>query len=131
MMKYRGPKDEYKIIEKAYIRKLIAGFIISLIGLAADRLTFAFQGASVVFVDEQGRETARNLTNDAPTLLVALGPLIIGIVISFVAINKYRSDFSEIKDKVFRPEKNFVALGLGLIALELLIGVLGIFVFPK
>ena len=131
MMKYRGPKDEYKIIERAYIRKLIAGFIISLIGLAANRLAFAFQGVSVVFEDEQGRATSRNLSNDAPTLLVALGPLTIGIVISLVAISRYRSDFGEIKDKVSRPEKNFVAMGFGLMALELVIGVLGIFVFPK
>lgn len=131
MMKYRGPKDEYKIIERAYVRKLIAGFAISLIGLAADRLAFAFQGASVVYVDEEGRANSRNFTNDAPTLLVALGPLIIGMVISLVAITKYRNDFSEIKDKFSRPEKNFVAMGLGLMALQLVIGVLGIFVFPK
>lgn len=131
MMKYRGPKDEYKIIERAYIRKLVAGFIISLIGLAADRLAFAFQGASVVYVDQEGRANLRNFTNDSPTLLVALGPLAIGMAIGLLAINKYRSDFSEIKNKVSRPEKNFVATGLGLMVLELVIGVLGIFAFPK
>jgi H+/Cl- antiporter ClcA len=131
MMKYRGPKDEYKIIERAYIRRLVAGFIISLIGLAAGRLAFAFQGASVVYVDQEGRANLRNFTNDSPTLLVALGPLAIGMVISLLAIKKYRSDFSEIKNKVTRPEKNFVATGIGLMALELVVGVLGIFAFPK
>ena len=117
MMKYRGPKDEYRLVERSYFRKIAIGLALIIIGMAIDRFAASLGTATVTTVDVEGVENIMKLTPGNSNILVALAPIMVGVVLNLYAVKKYKTDCSELRKNFQRPEGKFVVIGLGLTAI--------------
>ena len=116
-MKYRGPKDEYRLVERSYFRKIAIGLAFIIIGMAIDRFAASLGTATVTTVDVEGVENIMKLTPGNSNILVALAPIMVGVVLNLYAVKKYKTDCSELRENFQRPERKFVAIGLGVTAI--------------
>ena|SRR3972149_3621194 len=112
MMKYRGPTDQHRWVEKKYIVRLFAGLFVMSIGIVVSRLGFAVRGSDVQYIGIPEDGGSVDLT-------VALMAMFAGLLLNLYGIYKYRSEYSEIREKEPRPEGLFIAAGL-LITLAIL-----------
>ena len=117
MMKYRGPKDEYRLVERSYFRKIAIGLALIITGMAIDRFAASLGTATVTTVDVEGVENIMKLTPGNSNILVALAPIMVGVVLNLYAVKKYKTDCSELRKNFQRPEGKFVVIGLGLTAI--------------
>ncbi len=124
MMKYRGPKDEYRLVERSYFRKIAIGLVLIVIGIAIDRFAASLGTATVTTVDVEGVENVMKLTPGNYNAVVAIVPILIGVVLNLYSVKKYKVDYSEMKEKFQRPEGKFVGMGLGLTAIATVVGLL-------
>ena len=124
MMKYRGPKDEYRLVERSYFRKIAIGLVLIAIGIAIDRFAASLGTATVTTVDVEGVENVMKLTPGNYNAVVSIVPVLIGVVLNLYAIKKYKTDYGEIREKFQRPVGKIVAMGLGLTAIATVVGLL-------
>jgi uncharacterized membrane protein YidH (DUF202 family) len=124
MMKYRGPKDEYRLVERSYFRKIAIGLVLIVIGIVIDVFAASLGTATVTTVDVEGVENVMKLTPGNSNVLVSIAPILIGVVLNVYAVKKYRTDYSEMKEKFQRPEGKFVGIGLGLTAIVTVVGLI-------
>ncbi len=124
MMKYRGPKDEYRLVERSYFRKIAIGLVLIAIGIAIDRFAASLGTATVTTVDVEGVENVMKLTPGNYNAVVSIVPILIGVVLNLYAIKKYKTDYGEMREKFQRPAGKIVAIGLGLTAIATVVGLL-------
>src|SRR3989337_2949695 len=98
MMKYRGPKDEYRLVERSYFRKIAIGLVLIAIGIAIDRFAASLGTATVTTVDVEGVENVMKLTPGNYNAVVSIVPILIGVVLNLYAIKKYKTDYGEIRE---------------------------------
>ena len=127
MMKYRGPTDQHRTVERRYFLRLIVGLAIISIGVLAT--IFSATASQVqVFIPNAGDPGAEPVAVQAPIRPnAALGAvtIIVGSMVNLISIRKYKSDYAEIKEKEQRPEKMLVLVGL---VLTLAVAFVGIYV---
>ncbi len=128
MEKYRGPKDQYRRIERRYITGLLVGIVIIGVGVMANVFNVALSESTV---QVPGADPAEGPdTIEAPidaNASIGIIALVVGGVINFYSINKYRGDYAEIADKEPRPAGMLV--GIGLLITLLALGASGYFIF--
>jgi len=127
MEKYRGPKDQYRRIERRYITGLLVGIVIIGVGVMANVFNVALSESTVQvpnLADPGGVPDIIEAPFDANVGIIAL---VVGGVINFYSINKYRGDYAEIADKEPRPAGMLV--GIGLLITLLALGASGYFIF--
>ncbi len=128
MEKYRGPKDQYRRIERRYITGLLVGIVIIGVGLIANVFNVALSESTIQVpgIDPGAGPDTIEAPFDA-NASVGIIALVVGGVINFYSINKYRGDYTEIADKEPRPAGMLV--GIGLLITLLALGVSGYFIF--
>ena len=128
MEKYRGPKDQYRRIERRYITGLLVGIVIIGVGVIANVFNIALSESTIQVpgIDPGAGPDTIEAPFDA-NASVGIIALIVGGVINFYSINKYRGDYAEIADKEPRPAGMLV--GIGLLITLLALGVSGYFIF--
>jgi uncharacterized membrane protein YidH (DUF202 family) len=124
MMKYRGPTDQHRWVERRYIVRLFAGLFVTSIGIAVSRLGFAVKGSDVQYIGipEDGGSVDRT---------VALIAMFAGLLLNIYGIYKYRSEYGEIREKEPRPEGLFTVAGLLITLAVLGAGLFMIFNVPR
>ncbi|MEE8187396.1 MAG: hypothetical protein V3T99_07030 [Nitrososphaerales archaeon] len=128
MEKYRGPKDQYRRIERRYITGLLVGIVIIGVGLIANVFNVALSESTIQVpgIDPGAGPDTIEAPFDA-NASVGIIALVVGGVINFYSINKYRGDYAEIADKEPRPAGMLV--GIGLLITLLALGASGYFIF--
>ncbi len=128
MEKYRGPKDQYRRIERRYITGLLVGIVIIGVGVIANVFNIALSESTIQVpgIDPGAGPDTIEAPFDA-NASVGIIALVVGGVINFYSINKYRGDYAEIADKEPRPAGMLV--GIGLLITLLALGVSGYFIF--
>ena len=128
MEKYRGPKDQYRRIERRYITGLLVGIVIIGVGVIANVFNVALSESTIQVpgIDPGAGPDTIEAPFDA-NASVGIIALVVGGVINFYSINKYRGDYAEIADKEPRPAGMLV--GIGLLITLLALGVGGYFIF--
>jgi hypothetical protein len=128
MEKYRGPKDQYRRIERRYITGLLVGIVIIGVGVMANVFNVALSESTIQVpgVDPGAGPDTIEAPFDA-NASVGIIALVVGGVINFYSINKYRGDYAEIADKEPRPAGMLV--GIGLLITLLALGASGYFIF--
>jgi hypothetical protein len=128
MEKYRGPKDQYRRIERRYITGLVVGLVIISMGVFANVFNVALSESTIQVpgVDPGAGPDTIQAPFDA-NASVGVIALVAGGVVNFYSINKYRGDYSEIADKEPRPAGKLVGIGLAVTLLAL--GGVGYFLF--
>ncbi|MEE8114396.1 MAG: hypothetical protein V3T23_08565 [Nitrososphaerales archaeon] len=128
MEKYRGPKDQYRRIERRYITGLLVGIVIIGVGVIANVFNVALSESTIQVpgIDPGAGPDTIEAPFDA-NASVGIIALIVGGVINFYSINKYRGDYAEIADKEPRPAGMLV--GIGLLITLLALGASGYFIF--
>jgi len=128
MEKYRGPKDQYRRIERRYITGLLVGIVIIGVGLIANVFNVALSESTIQVpgIDPGAGPDTIEAPFDA-NASVGIIALVVGGVINFYSINKYRGDYAEIADKEPRPAG--VLVGIGLLITLLALGASGYFIF--
>ena len=128
MEKYRGPKDQYRRIERRYITGLLVGIVIIGVGVIANVFNVALSESTIQVpgVDPGAGPDTIEAPFDA-NASVGIIALVVGGVINFYSINKYRGDYAEIADKEPRPAGMLV--GIGLLITLLALGASGYFIF--
>lgn len=114
MMKYRGPTDQHKIVERRYLFRLVVGLAIIAVGVGATMFGAAASQATVL-VPDPGDPGAGPVAVQAPGgVNTGLGflTIIVGSGVNLFSIRKYKADYAEIKEKELRPEGIFVLVGL-------------------
>ncbi|MBM3898010.1 MAG: hypothetical protein FJ358_05760 [Thaumarchaeota archaeon] len=114
MMKYRGPTDQYRVVERRYILRLVVGLAIIAVGVVAT--IFSATASQVqVFIPNQADPGAEPVPVQAPVRAntgLGMVTVIVGSVVNLISIRKYRSDYAEIKEKEPRPAGKFALVGL-------------------
>ena len=130
MMKYRGPKDQHTIIERKYIIRIIVGLAIVAIGVGITAYTAAASTATVLAPNPDDPGAGMVEVKVPVTRNPALGIVIVlaGTIVNFYAISRYRSEYSEIREKEPRPEGRFSGLGVLAALMALALGVYAILV---
>ena len=124
MMKYRGPADQHRWVERKYIVRLFAGLFVMSIGIVVSRLGLAVKGSDVQYIGRPEDGGSLDLT---AALIAMLG----GFLLNIYGIYKYRSEYSEIREKEPRPAGLFITAGL-LITLSVLgAGLFMAFTIPR
>ncbi len=128
MEKYRGPKDQYRRIERRYITGLLVGIVIIGVGVIANVFNIALSESTIQVpgIDPGAGPDTIEAPFDA-NASVGIIALVVGGVINFYSINKYRGDYAEIADKEPRPAGMLV--GIGLLITLLALGASGYFIF--
>ncbi len=128
MEKYRGPKDQYRRIERRYITGLLVGIVIIGVGLIANVFNVALSESTIQVpgIDPGAGPDTIEAPFDA-NASVGIIALVVGGVINFYSINKYRGDYAEIADKEPRPAG--MLMGIGLLITLLALGASGYFIF--
>ncbi|MCZ6648800.1 MAG: hypothetical protein ACE1ZC_03535 [Nitrososphaerales archaeon] len=128
MEKYRGPKDQYRRIERRYITGLLVGIVIIGVGVIANVFNVALSESTIQVpgIDPGAGPDTIEAPFDA-NASVGIIALVVGGVINFYSINKYRGDYAEIADKEPRPAGMLV--GIGLLITLLALGASGYFIF--
>ena len=130
MMKYRGPKDQHTIIERKYIFRLVVGLAIIVAGVAITGYTAAASQATVSAPNPDdpgaGPIEVKAPVSRNPTIGIVI--LVVGAIANFYAISKYRSEYSEIRDKEPRPVGMFSGFGVLVTLIALALGVYAILV---
>ena len=130
MEKYRGPKDQYRRIERRYITGLLVGIVIIGVGVIANVFNVALSESTIQIPGPDFDPGGEPETIEAPfdaNASVGIIALVVGGVINFYSINKYRGDYAEIADKEPRPAGMLV--GIGLLITLLALGASGYFIF--
>ena len=120
MEKYRGPKDQYRRIERRYITGLIVGIVIISMGIIANVFNVALSESTIQVpgIDTGAGPDTIQSPFDA-NASVGIIALVVGGVVNFYSINKYRGDYAEIADKEPRPAGKLVGIGLVITLLAL------------
>ena len=130
MMKYRGPKDQHTIIERKYIFRLVVGLAIIVAGVSITAYTAAASQATVLAPNPDdpgaGPIEVKAPVSRNPTIGIVI--LVVGTIANFYAISKYRSEYSEIRDKEPRPVGMFSGFGVLVTLIALALGVYAILV---
>ena len=129
MMKYRGPTDQHRIVERRYFLRLAVGLAIIAVGVMA--AVFSATASQVkVFVPNQGDPGAEPVAVANPVKANAplgLVTVIVGSLVNLFSIKKYRSDYADIKEKESRPVGMFTLVGLLLTVGVACVGVYAIY----
>lgn len=113
MQKYPGPKDQHKIIERRYIVRIVVGLSIMATGLVATIFGMLSSEATILAPPiGAGEEAVEIRTIDRPDPLFGIIFVVAGTAVNLYSISRYRSEYSEIRDKEPRPEGIFIAVGL-------------------
>ncbi|MEE8239465.1 MAG: hypothetical protein V3R13_05205 [Nitrososphaerales archaeon] len=128
MEKYRGPKDQYRRIERRYITGLLVGIVIIGVGVIANVFNVALSESTIQVpgIDPGAGPDTIEAPFDA-NASVGIIALVVGGVINFYSINKYRGDYAEIADKEPRPAGMLV--GIVLLITLIALGASGYFIF--
>lgn len=128
MEKYRGPKDQYRRIERRYVTGLIVGIVIIGAGVIANVFNVALSESTIQVpgIDPGAGPDTIEAPFDA-NASVGIIALIVGGVVNFYSVNKYRGDYAEIADKEPRPAGTLI--GIGLLVTLLALGASGYFMF--
>lgn len=130
MMKYRGPQDQHTIIERKYVIRLVAGLALIVAGVAITAYTAAASQSTVLAPNPDdpgvGLIEVKGPVSRNPT--VGIVALLVGAVVNFFAISKYRTEYGEIREKEPRPEGMFFGLGTLVTLMALAVGGYAIFV---
>lgn len=129
MMKYRGPTDQHKIVERRYLVRLVVGLTIMTIGVGATIFGAAASQATVLApnpVDPGAGPVEVRAPGGVNTGLGLLA-IIIGTIVNLFSIRKYKADYAEIKEKEPRPEGMFVLVGLLITLLFAAVGAYAIY----
>ena len=120
MMKYPGPKDQYRRIEKRYIIGLIFGIAILSIGVLTNTFNVVLSESTVLVPgpDPAAGPERVDAPFEADRTLGVLS-LVAGGFVNFFSVYKYHVGYAEIKEKEPRPEGRNVAIGLLLSILSL------------
>jgi len=130
MMKYRGPADQYRVVERRYFLRIIVGLAIIAVGVVATTFSSAASQVQVFVpnVADPGAEAVAVQSPIKPNAGLGMVTVIVGSIVNLFSIKKYRSDYAEIKEKEpserARPETMFVLVGL---LLTLVVAGLGIY----
>ena len=128
-MKYRGPTDQYRTVERRYFLRLVVGLAIISVGVIATIFSAA-ASQSQVFIPNAGDPGAEPVAVPAPgkpNAALGVVTIIVGSLVNLISIRKYRSDYADIKEKEPRPEKILVLLGLVLTVAVACIGIYAIY----
>lgn len=113
MQKYSGPKDQHRVIERKYFLRIVVGLAIIKTGLAASIFGIALGQATILAPPiGAGEEAVEVQSIGQPSPVFGIVFVVAGIAINLYAINKYRSEYEEIREKEPRPEGVLVAIGL-------------------
>ncbi len=128
MEKYRGPKDQYRRIERRYITGLIVGIVIISMGIIANVFNVALSESTIQVpgIDPGAGPDTIQSPFDA-NASVGIIALVVGGVVNFYSINKYRGDYAEIAEKEPRPAGKL--MGIGLVITLLALSGSGYFIF--
>ena len=129
MMKYRGPTDQYRVVERRYLLRLIVGLAIIAVGVVATVFSAAASQVQV-FIPNQADPGAEPVPVEAPVQAntgLGIVTVIIGSLVNLFSIKKYRSDYDEIKDKEPRPEGMLTLVGLLLTLVVAAVGIYAIY----
>jgi cell division protein FtsX len=114
MMKYPGPKDLYRRLERRFISSIAVGVSIMVIAIVGNvAVNIGLSSTTVEVQRGVGEEPELvEIPFDRNNLIGILG-IAVGSIVNFYSMNKYRSDYSEIKDETPRPSKLILLIGLG------------------
>lgn len=112
-MKYPGPKDQYRRIERRYITRIGVGLIIIVITVLGNiGVNLGLTSTTVEVQRGVGEDPEEVLISFDRNNSIGILGIAAGSIVNFYSINRYRRDYSEIKGKEPRPSGLFVGVGI-------------------
>jgi len=129
MMKYRGPADQYRVVERRYFLRIIVGLAIIAVGVVATSFSSAASQVQVFVPNlaDPGAEAVAVQSPVRPNAGLGMVTVIVGSIVNLFSIKKYRSDYADIKEKEPRPEGMFTLVGLLLTVVVASVGIYAIY----